>query len=183
MTQYLAKNAIDIQPKPVVNDEMVVDLAFLIPRGKQQGFDDQIRRKNEAIGDEINFRITGPLPPYSFCTVEIKRINSARIEEVKQILGGGTHISDKELRGAYCYSAAKSHPCTYFNSGIGDEHFITVQLALGLLNDYCQRQSESVKYNPYNRCCSLPPEEVSRAFLIEIKRATCQTLDNGSMFP
>jgi len=175
--QSLADEAIDIQPKPVVTDEIMMSIAFLIQRGKQQNFDGQIRRINEAFGEQFNFRIIGPLPPYSFSTVEIERINPARIEEARQLLGLGTHISDKELREAYCYLAAKSHLCMHLSNEIGGEHFATVREAFILLRDYCYRQNGHVRYNLYNRHYSLLPEAVSRAFTIDIRRPALQTTE------
>ena len=173
--QSLAETALDIQPNVLVVDEMVMNIAFLIQREKQEAFDGQVRRINEAFNDQINFRVIGPLPPYSFSTVEIRRPDPEKIEEARQLLGLGTEVSDKELKEAYRHLAAKSHPDAHLDDDTGDEQFVKVREAFVLLRDYCHGQSESVEESMNGQYYSLRPEDVSQAFLIEVKRPAVQT--------
>jgi hypothetical protein len=170
--QSLAKAALDIQPNTLVTDEMVMNVAFLIQREKQEEFDNQVRWINEAFSDQINFHVIGPLPPYSFSTVEIKHPDPGKIEEARQVLGLGTDVSDKELKEAYRHLAAKSHPDAHLDDDTGDEHFARVREAFVLLKDYCQGQSVGEDMN--SQRYSLMPEDVSQAFLVEIKRLALQ---------
>jgi len=172
--QSLAGVALDIQPNALVADEMVMNVAFLIESEKQEDFDTQVRRVDEGFNDQINFRVIGPLPPYSFSTVEIRRPDPGKIEEARQLLGLGSDVSDKELKEAYRYVAAKSHPDAHLDDDTGDEQFARVREAFVLLRDYCQGQSESVEENVNGQRYSLMPEDVSQAFLIEIKRPALQ---------
>ena len=175
MMQSLAEVSLDIQPNALVADEMVMNVAFLIQREKQAEFDRQVKRVDEAFNDQINFRVIGPLPPYSFSTVEIRRPDAGEIEKARQLLGLGTDISDKELKEAYRRLAAKSHPDAHLGDDTGDEQFARVREAFVLLRDYCQGQSERVEENVNGQCYSFMPEDVSQAFLIEIKRPALQT--------
>jgi len=172
--QSLARTALDVQPNALVADEMVMNIAFLIQRGKQVDFDGQVRRINEALNDQINFRVIGSLPPYSFSTVEIKRPDPDKIEEARQLLGLGTKVSDKKLKEAYRHLAAKNHPDAHLDE-TGDEQFAKVREAFILLRDYCQGQDEDVEEKVNSQCYSLKPEDVSQAFLIEVKRPAPQT--------
>ena len=172
--QSLARTALDVQPNALVADEMVMNIAFLIQREKQVDFDGQVRRINEALDDQINFRVIGPLPPYSFSTVEIKRPDPDKIEAARQLLGLGTEVSDKELKEAYRHLAAKNHPDAHLDD-TGDEQFAKVREAFVLLRDYCQGQDEDVEEKVNGQCYSLRPEDVSQAFLIEVKRPAPQT--------
>ena len=170
--QSLAEAALDIQPNTLVTDEMVMNVAFLIQREKQEEFDNQVRWINEAFSDQINFHVIGPLPPYSFSTVEIKRPAPRKIEEARQLLGLGTDVSDKELKEAYRHLAAKSHPDAHLDDDSGDKQFAEVREAFVLLRDYCQGQSIGEDMN--SQRYSLMPEDVSQAFLVEIKRPALQ---------
>ncbi|MBA7636253.1 Chaperone protein DnaJ [subsurface metagenome] len=174
MMQSLAEVALDTQPNALVADEMVMNVAFLIQREKQEDFDRQVKRVDEAFNDQINFRVIGPLPPYSFSTVEIRRPESGEIEEARQLLGLGTDVSDKELKEAYRRLAAKSHPDAHVDDDTGDEQFAKVREAFVLLGDYCQGQGESVEENVDGQRYSLVSQDVSQAFLIEIKRPALQ---------
>jgi len=175
MIQSLAETALDIQPNALVADEMVMNVAFLIQREKQDDFDRQVRRINEAFNDQINFRVIGPLPPYSFSTVEIRRPILGKIEEARQVLGLTTYVSDKELKEAYRHLATKIHPDVHLYEDTGDERFAKVREAFVLLRGYCQGQSESVEENVDGQRYSLVPQDVSRVFLVEIKRPALQT--------
>lgn len=177
MMQSLAEVSLDIQPNTLVADEMVMNVAFLIQSEKQEAFDSRLRRVDEAFNDQINFRVIGPLPPYSFSTVEIRRPHPGKIEEARQLLGLGTDVSDKELKEAYRHLAAKSHPDVHLGDDTGNEQFARVREAFVLLRDYCQGQSKSVEENINGRRYSLKPENVSQAFLIEIKRPALQTAE------
>jgi len=174
--QSLAEAALDMQPNALVADEMVMNVAFLIQRDKQEDFDSQVRRINEAFNDQINFRVIGPLPPYSFSTVEIKRPDPGKIEEARQLLSLGSDVSNKEVREAYRRLAAKSHPDVHFDDDTSDEQFAKVREAFVLLRDYCHGQGESVERNVNGQRYSLMPQDVSQAFLVEIKRPALQTV-------
>jgi len=174
MMQSLADIALDIQPNALVADEMVMNIAFLVQREKQEDLDSQVRRINETFNDQINFRVIGPLPPYSFSTVEIRHPDAEKIEEARQLLGLGTDVSDKELKEAYRHLAAKSHPDAHLDD-TGDELFTKVREAFVLLRDYCHGQSESVEESMNDRRYSLLPKDVNQAFLIEVKRPALQT--------
>ena len=172
--QSLAEVPLDIQPNVLVADEMVMNVAFLIQKEKQEEFDKRVKRVDEAFNDQINFRVIGPLPPYSFSTVEIRRPDLEKIEKARQLLGLGTDVSDKELKEAYRHLAAKSHPDAHPDNGTRDEQFTKVREAFVLLRDYCRGQSESVEEGINGRRYSLMPEDVSQAFLVEIKRPALQ---------
>ncbi len=173
--QSLTEAALDIQPNAMVTNEMVMNVAFLIQREKQEDFDSQVRQIDEAFDDQINFRVIGPLPPYSFSTVEIKHPDPGKIEEARQLLGLGTDVSDKELKEAYRHLAAKSHPDTHPEDDTSDEQFARVREAFVLLRDYCRGQNGSVEENVNGQRYSLMPEDVSQAYLVEIKRPALQT--------
>jgi hypothetical protein len=167
--QSLARTALDVQLNALVADEMVMNIAFLIQRERQVDFDGQVRRINQALDDQINFRVIGPLPPYSFSTVEIKRPDPDKIEEARQLLGLGTKVSDKELKEAYRHLAARNHP-TVHPDETGDEQWAKVREAFILLRGYCHGQDEGLEEKVNGQCYSLKPEDVSQAFLIEVKR-------------
>src|SRR4051812_28348143 len=42
------------------------DLSFLVPRGKQSSFDERVSVLSGELGERVEVRYVGPLPPYSF---------------------------------------------------------------------------------------------------------------------
>ena len=176
--ESLAGTALDTQPNALVADEMVMNAAFLIQRDKEEAFDREVKRVDEDLNDQINFRVIGPLPPYSFGTVEIRRPDPVGIRKATELLGLGSDVSGKELDEAYRRVAAESHPDAQLNDDTGDERFAKARGAFVLLRDYCQGRSDGEEMN--DQRYSLMPEDVSQSFLVEIKRSALHGLNNQS---
>ncbi len=143
MISFLKPVAVDVQPNALVSDEMVMNVAFLVERANQEEFDSRVRQLNDLFHDQINFRIIGPLPPYSFATVEVTRPNPEKIEEARQLLGLGEVISEAEVRRAYRHLAAETHPDRKPGDEMAKVQFAKLRQASDLLIAYCQGQAES----------------------------------------
>lgn len=143
MISFLKPVAVDVQPNALVSDEMVMNVAFLVERANQEEFDGRVRQLNDLFHDQINFRIIGPLPPYSFATVEVTRLSPEKIEEAKQLLGLGENISEAEVRRAYRHLAAETHPDRKPGDEMANVQFAKLRQASDLLIAYCQGQAES----------------------------------------
>ncbi|MHC1738687.1 MAG: GvpL/GvpF family gas vesicle protein [Ignavibacteriaceae bacterium] len=94
----------------VMNDQMVINAAFLINKDKKEHFDKAISLMDEEFNGELNFKIIGPLPCYSFYTLEIKTFGFKIIEEAKIELGLKEMTSEKEIKKAYKDKAKLFHP-------------------------------------------------------------------------
>jgi len=142
MINFLASVAIDVQPNPLVSDEMVMNVAFLVDRSRQEEFDDCVKQLNDLFHNQINFRIIGPLPPYTFATVEVTRPNPEKTEEARQLFHLGKTFSEPEVRKAYRHLAAESHP-DYRAGGepeLAKAQFSKLHHASELLIAYCRGQ-------------------------------------------
>jgi len=145
MINFLASVAIDVQPNPLVSDEMVMNVAFLVDKSRQEEFDDCVKQLNDLFHNQINFRIIGPLPPYTFATVEVTRPNPEKIEEARQLLHLGKTFSEPQVGKAYRHLAAESHP-DYRAGGepeLAKVQFAQLHQASELLIAYCRGQGES----------------------------------------
>ena len=143
MISFLKPVAIDVQPNALVSDEMVMNVAFLVERANQDEFDSRVRQLNDLFHDQINFRIIGPLPPYSFATVEVIRPNPEKIEEARQLLQLGEVISELEVRNAYRHLAAETHSDRKPGDELAKTQFAELRRASDLLIAYCRGQAES----------------------------------------
>ena len=143
MIEFLKPVAIDAQPNALVSDEMVMNVAFLVEKATQDEFDSRVRQLNDLFQNQIDFRIIGPLPPYSFATVEITRPIPEKIEEARQLLQLDEVISEPEVRKAYRHLAAKTHPDRKPGDEMAKARFATLRQASDLLIAYCRSQGES----------------------------------------
>jgi hypothetical protein len=56
--------------KPI-GDRMIMNAAFLVSRDKEVAFDAKVKEIG-AVYDKLNFRYTGPWPPYNFVNIRLK---------------------------------------------------------------------------------------------------------------
>jgi len=143
MISFLKPVAVDVQPNALVSDELAMNVAFFIESATQEGFDSLVRQLNDLFHNRINFRIIGPLPPYSFATVEITRLSPEKIEEARQLLGLDDVFSEPEIRRAYRRLAAETHPCLRPGEALTKTQLVKLRRASDLLIAYCRGQAES----------------------------------------
>jgi len=143
MINFLTSVAIDVQPNALVSDEMVMNVAFLVEKTNQEEFDGCVKQLNDLFDNQINFRIIGLLPPYSFATVEVTRPNPEKIEEARQLLHLGKTFSELEVRKAYRHLAAQSHPDYRAGDELTKAQFVKLHQASELLIAHCRGQGES----------------------------------------
>src|SRR5947209_11426444 len=57
--------------KPI-GDKMIMNAAFLINRDREADFDAAVNRVAKKFSDRLNFKYTGPWPPYNFVNIRLK---------------------------------------------------------------------------------------------------------------
>jgi hypothetical protein len=57
--------------KPI-GDKMIMNAAFLIQKDKEAQFDESVNKIAKKYGDRLNFKYTGPWPPYNFVNIRLK---------------------------------------------------------------------------------------------------------------
>jgi len=138
MISLLKPVAVDVQPNALVSDELVMNVAFLIEKAVQEGFDSLVKQLNDLFHDRINFRIIGPLPPYSFATVEVMRPSPEKMEEARQLLRLGQVFSEPEVRKACRRLAAEIHPDRNPGDELAKARLAKLRQASDLLMAYCR---------------------------------------------
>jgi hypothetical protein len=57
--------------KPI-GEKMILNAAFLIQRAREDEFDAAVNRVARKFGTRLNFKYTGPWPPYNFVNIRLK---------------------------------------------------------------------------------------------------------------
>jgi hypothetical protein len=57
--------------KPI-GDRMILNAAFLVERDREKVFDDAVKEISRRYEDLLNFKYTGPWPPYNFVNIKLK---------------------------------------------------------------------------------------------------------------
>ena len=168
MIDFLKDTALDLQPNALLSDEMVLNVAFLIHKAKQEDFDDRVKELDRGFHDEINFRIIGPLPPYSFSTVEVMRPSTDKLEEARKLLGLGEAVSEAEVKQAYRRLGAKIHPDRNPGDQQAEERFAKLRQASTLLLAFCRGQGGTRHAKGESHL--LTPRAIKDTFVISIRR-------------
>jgi hypothetical protein len=143
IVEALKPLARDLCPHLLLDDRMILNLAFLVDRAREGEVSETLERLDGRYGDSIDFRCVGPLPPYSFATVEIKTFEFETIDRARWLLGLREDAGLAEIRDAYRRLVQQCHPDhTFQQAGKADRDaggpFETVTEAYRLLGEYRQ---------------------------------------------
>jgi hypothetical protein len=143
----LSTFCLNIKNHETMDDQMVTNSAFLVNRDNKEKFEQVIEQLDEEFDDVLNFKLVGPLPCYSFYTIEIKELNPEYVADAGKELGLKNETSVFEIKKAYQEKARLFHPDTYLEDG-GEEDFNRINKAYHILLDYivAVRQSSKEEY-------------------------------------
>jgi DnaJ-domain-containing protein 1 len=134
--QTLKQGTEDVSLHDVATDKMILNAAFLLEKKNEEIFQTLVHDLDQTLENAINFRVVGPLPPYSFSTVLFKRIDPGSIEKAKKTLGLTGEITDKTLRDTYHQLAKEYHPDK--QSGEVSMEFQHIQAAYMTLKNFIE---------------------------------------------
>ena len=142
MIRFLKPLSVDVIPNALVSDRMVMNVAFLVNRARQQEFDERVNQLDDLFQNEITFRVIGPLPPYSFSTVEITRLTLEDVQEAQATLQLEHVTSEAGIRKAYRRLAAAKQRKLSPEGELSKGQFVTAKLkqAAELLLRYWRAQ-------------------------------------------
>jgi hypothetical protein len=121
----------------LMDDKMVINEAFLINKLEQKDFDRKIEEINTELGDKLNFRCIGPLPSYSFYTLEIKKMKFEEIDWAKKKFRlSDDFVTVKEIEKMRRKLAFSFHPDRNPNTPGTEKEFDELTKAYKILVEY-----------------------------------------------
>lgn len=131
----------------LMDDKMVLNTAFLINRNRQKDFEQRVEEVNNEFEEKLNFRCVGPLPPYSFYTLEIRKPQFKEVDWAKKQLGlTNDFVTAKDIKKAHRRSALTCHPDKNPDAPNIEKKFDDMTRAYRILLDY-YRASNHVDNN------------------------------------
>jgi len=141
----------------IIDQDTVMNASFLVNKKREQEFYDKLEELEKKYEKKLKFLGVGPLPPYNFTKIEVKRTDFDTIEEARKALGLGREVSISETNSAYDLLAREYHPDLHPDD-LAEEKFKKIKNAHDLLTKYCEHY-----------LCSLEKTKVDETILIQKK--------------
>jgi len=122
----------------ITDQDTVMNASFLVEKEQEQKFYDKTNELEKEYEKKLTILVVGPLPPYNFTEIEIKKMNSKTIENARKTLGLGQEISISEMNSAYDRLAQKCHPDLHPDDSFAEEKFKKIKSAHEVLMQYCE---------------------------------------------
>jgi len=133
----LAEVSEDFRLHDTLDATMIINTAFLIQKAGQEAFDQRLDEIDRTYDGRLNFRQVGPLPPYSFGTVEVKKADLEEIVRASKILGLSQEATLSQIKEAYWNLSSECHPDKHPGDVAVRKRFEDVSWAYQLLAEYC----------------------------------------------
>jgi len=163
----LKNDSHDLKIHELMDDKMVINSAFLINKSRHKEFYRKIESLNNEFEEKLNFRCVGPLPPYSFYTLEIERIQFNDVNRARKKLRILDDITSKyKIKKAYQRLALSYHPDKNPDRPGIEKEFNEINKAYKLLINYCEACEQAGK----TESCFFKEEEFKKnAVLVKVK--------------
>lgn len=150
----------DYRQHEVMDDKMAANIAFLINRNRQEEFYAAVEEMNNEFAGKLDFRCVGPLPPYSFYTIEIKKMRHEEVDWARKKLGlQGDFVTKDEIKKAHQTATFALHPDRNPGAVGIEKEFNEAARAYKTLQEYCQGEG-----------CSFDEEEFKKnSILVRVK--------------
>jgi len=166
----LRQTSIDTVINPPMDDSMVLNTALLVNESDRPTLEKNLeeldaafeRNKKQLPGEtSLTFRLVGPLPLYSFASVDIQPISFPIIDQARQKLGLEKSATLKEIKTAYRKKAALIHPDHQPNLENAEEQMAELTEAYKLLSAYSNASEEP---------CTFTETDVKNTLLVSMVR-------------
>jgi hypothetical protein len=178
LIHWLQQVALDLVVNPSMGDSMVANVALLVDEAGQAALDGQLQHLDEEFDSQLTLRCVGPLPPYSFATVEVEVPSFEAVDEARRCLGLGKMATPGKIRRAYHQLAGQMHPDHNADDPEAKDRMTELTQAYELLNTYAEavqgskgaREQRSKGAEEQQSEIQFGREAVEQTLLIAIRR-------------
>ena len=124
---------------PIMDDTMVMNVACLVNDDEEEALEDRVTELDAQYGGKLNFRLVGPLPPYSFATVQARLVQPADLESACSLLEVPESSTPEQVKLAYYRQARQCHPDLVGDDPNATSRFMHLTDAYRLMTEIAQR--------------------------------------------
>ncbi len=158
----------DTIENPLMDDTMVSNLALLIDEARTAELDERLNTLDAQFAGTLQIRCVGPLPAYSFATLEVQPPPAEAVEAARVSLGLEPTTSATAIKGAYRRLAALAHPDHNPGSAVAGAEMEDLTAAYKLLTAVAHAQAPVEAGNDW--VCHLDREAIEGTLLISLRR-------------
>lgn len=140
LSAYIA----DSQQNKLTDEQMIMNTSFLVDKANEKAVYNNVDELDEKYGDDVQVISIGPLPPYNFSHIEIKKMDFETIASCRRILSINKEATMSEIEEAYNRMALQFHPDRNHDASATDK-FKEIEHAYSTLKDYCSRYAYSFR--------------------------------------
>jgi len=168
----LQEIAQEMAVNPLMDETMVLNVALLLDEKGCQALDRTLEVLDASFesrgytgSSALVFRRVGPLPPYSFTTIEVQPLSFEVVEDARRLLSLEETTTPKEIQRAYHRQVIQLHPDLNPNLPEAEASMTRLTQAYRLLTAYAEGQSKAMPAR-----CRLSRDAMSQAMLITVQR-------------
>ena len=158
---------------PILDDSIVINVALLLDESGRKNLDQMLDALDKTYNGQMTFRAIGPLPPYSFASVDVQTPALDAIETARQLLQCGLNPTVEDIKRAYYQAAKGVHPDLNANGRDTDGRMTALTQAYRLLISTADSQllSKADLHAPLgNATCCFDRATIENTLLITVKR-------------
>jgi len=166
LCQTMEKVALDIVIHAVMDDSMVANVALLVDRSRGEEVDRALEVLDKELDGALHFRCVGPLPPYSFATVEVRTPSVRAVDEARRRLRLSETATLPEIKRAYHRLAGEAHPDHNPRRQAAETEMTEIAEANQLLTAYAKSQA----LRDGTPICDFSQKAVKETLLVDVRR-------------
>ena len=147
---YTAPACSEFKTHEIINDQIVFNTSFLLDKAKEAVLEAKLKELNARCDDELNFKYVGPLPCYSFYSLDVNRISFEMVDQARKTLGLADCATRDEIKKQYKEKAAAAHPDRHPGEFGREKEFHKIVTAYKLINNYCAAAEPAADQRHYS---------------------------------
>jgi hypothetical protein len=156
----------EVHGNPCMDDKMILNLALLVDEAGRARLDALLPELDAELEGSLTFRCVGPLPPYSFASLEVESPSFADTERARRLLELPMEATPGQVKGAFRRLASQLHPDVNPDAAQSEEAMGELTWAYRLLSRFADAACEGEPA----RLCRFDRASVEQALLFDIRR-------------
>lgn len=157
----------------LLDKEILMNYSFLIGKTEESVLEFRLNQLAEKYKDELKFKYSGPMAPYSFAVINLGVGNFDLVDNARQVLGLGESVAMPAIRDAYHTLAREHHPDKheYKKDQVilkeAEKKMKDIITANEILTVYCKHYLSALAPKK-EQLCSFRKEDVEDSIIIKI---------------